>query len=201
MTDNILPEEKLLKLIRGERKPLQKADSVPIADSTKKPRIKLFPRNFSIPTFNKVIKLLLVLSFLWLILLFLQPSYTLKRTGQFNTAKPLKSAKAQNKEQPKTETKPYSFYLEGIKNRKIFSSAATEDTQKAIGTVSADLIKDINLVGIISGDEPQAVIEDKKAQKTYYLRKGQYIGELQLEDILEGKIILQFNGQNYELYL
>ncbi|MFA5272299.1 MAG: hypothetical protein WC412_08220 [Candidatus Omnitrophota bacterium] len=200
MTDNILPEEKLLKLIRGERNPPQKADSTPIADSIKKPGIKLFPRNFSIPTFNKAIKLLLVLSFLWLILLFLQPSYAPDKTKQLKTAavkNPAKRISPDTKEQ----IKPYSFYLEGIKNRKIFSSAATEDAQKAIGTVNADLIKDINLVGIISGDEPQAVIEDKKAQKTYYLRKGQYIGELRLEDILEGKIVLNYNGQNYELYL
>lgn len=200
MTDNILPEEKLLKLIRGERKPLQKVDSAPIADNTKKPGIKLFPRNFSIPTFNKAIKLLLVLSFLWLILLFLQPSYAPNKTKQL---KPMAAKNLAKKISPdaKEQIKPYSFYLEGIKNRKIFSSAAAEDTQKVIGTASADLIKDINLVGIISGEEPQAVIEDKKAQKTYYLKKGQYIGELQLEDILEGKIVLEFNGQNYELYL
>ena len=66
---------------------------------------------------------------------------------------------------------------------------------------NTDLVKQLNLVGIIAGENPQAVIEDKNTQKTYYLNKGQFLGEIQLEDILEGKIIINHKGQRFELYL
>lgn len=201
MNDNILPEEKLLKLIRGDRNPSAKADSMPDVSPVKKYGLKLFSLNFSKLTFDRTIKVFFLLSFLWLIYSFMQPFRVFDKAKLPKTAKEIVSDKKQAAAWPKEQTKPYSFYLEGIKGRKIFSSAPAEDTQKSIGTASADLIKDINLVGIISGEEPQAVIEDKKAQKTYYLKKGQYIGELQLEDILEGKIILNYNRQSYELYL
>lgn len=200
MIDNILPEEKLLKLIRGDRKTTIKTDSMLIPNIEKKQNIKLPLLNLSMLTFNRTIKLILLISSLWLIFLILQPHPVLNKLREPDVTR-VKSTNIHLNTQLKTQIKPYSFYIEGIKNHKIFSSAAADDAQKSIGAVSADLIKDINLVGIISGEEPQAVIEDKKAQKTYYLKKGQYIGELRLENILEGKIILNYNGQSYELYL
>jgi type II secretory pathway component PulC len=201
MTDNILPEEKLLRLLRGGKRTTVKTDSIPVTDPARKQSLKLFSLNFSALTFNKIIKLIFLLSSLWLIFSFFQPFRFLNKAKLPKATKEVVADKKQSSTQPKEQAKSYSFYLEGVKGRKIFSSASAEDAQKSIGTASADLIKDINLVGIISGEVPQAVIEDKKAQKTYYLKKGQYIGELQLEDILEGKIILNYNGQSYELYL
>lgn len=201
MTDNILPEEKLLKLIRGDKKPTVKADSVPIINPEKKHGLKLHSLNFSTLTFDRIIKIIFLLSFLWLIYSFVQPFSFFDKAKLLKPAKEIVSETKQSAGRIKEQTKPYSFYFEGITGRRIFSGASAQDSQRPIGTASADLIKDINLVGIISGDEPQAVIEDKKAQKIYYLKKSQYIGELQLEDILEGKIILNYNGQSYELYL
>ncbi|MFA6282049.1 MAG: type II secretion system protein N [Candidatus Omnitrophota bacterium] len=201
MTDNILPEEKLLKLIRGDKKPTAKAVSMPPSVPAKKYGLKMLSLNLSTLTFNRIVKIIFLISSIWLIYSFLQPFLFTSKAKPPKAAKDTAADKKQTGIHSKEQTKPYSFYLDGIRGRKIFSCAAAKDTQKSIGTASADLIKDINLVGIISGEEPQAVIEDKKAQKTYYLKKGQYIGELQLEDIMEGKIILNYNGQSYELYL
>jgi type II secretory pathway component PulC len=65
--------------------------------------------------------------------------------------------------------------------------------------VGTELMKEINLLGVISGANPQAVIEDKKSGKTYYVTEGQMIGDFQVEEIGYGKIILNYNGQKFEL--
>ncbi len=99
------------------------------------------------------------------------------------------------------DVKTCEYYLEGIKGKEIFTSVSLAAAGNVIGVAGADIIKDINLVGIITGENPQAIIEDKKAQKTYYVTKGQLIGEFKVEDIQERKVILNYQGQNYELPL
>jgi type II secretory pathway component PulC len=141
---------------------------------------------------------LLGLSCLYLLFSFIYPFIFLRKVGLPDISKekgPTVDIGA------KSEGKPLEEYLQGISGKQIFSSVPSAGVAGPASGVSADLVKDINLVGIITGDNPQAIIEDKKAQKTYYLNKGQYIGEFLVEDIQEGKIILNFNGQRFELHL
>ena len=198
MKDNILPEEKLLKLIRANRKSKDVAMPVSVMAAQNKSR-KSFSVSFPRMASSKAIKLIFFIALFYLIISLVHPIFALKKIKlpQIDIKE-----KTVIKKEPRNKEaiKPYTFYSLGIKQRKIFSSAAV-DPEKPVGAVSADLVKDINLVGIISGENPQAIIEDKKAQKTYYLRKGQFIGVLQLEGIAEGKIILKYEGQRYELYL
>lgn len=199
MKDNILPEEKLLKLIRANRK--IKDTTMPVASVAAQKESRKFP-SINLPRIpsGRTIKLVFFTSLCYLIISLAHPIFALKKIKlpQIDTKE--KTVIKKEILPASVAIKPYEFYSLAIKQRKIFSSAAL-DLEKPIGIASADLIKDINLVGIISGEPPQAIIEDKKAQKTYYLTKGQFIGELQLEGILEGKIILNYEGQNYELYL
>ena len=111
------------------------------------------------------------------------------------------SAVGQIKPLSQEEAKPFEFYLDGVSGRQIFAgvgSATAALPQAAAGVNVAD---DISLVGIISGENPQAVVEDKKNQKTYYLSRGQLIGDLRVDDIKEGKIIVDRKGEKFELYL
>ena len=89
--------------------------------------------------------------------------------------------------------------MEGVRQRRIFGNILVQQAGIANAAANADLIKKINLVGIIAGENPQAIIEDKDARKTYSVTKGQAIGEFRVEDIQEGKIILEYRGQRYEL--
>lgn len=199
MKDNILPEEKLLRLIKAHKK----AKVVPelVLENKELPkRARHF--SFGLPNvhFKAVVKFIFFISLFYLTISFAHPFFVSDKIK-------LPQVEAKEKIQTKINSsinkpllKPYDFYSSGINGRRIFSGTAA-NLEKPIGTASADLIKDINLVGIVSGEEPQAIIEDKKAQKTYYLRKGQFMGELELAEILEGKIILSYEGQMYELYL
>lgn len=96
--------------------------------------------------------------------------------------------------------KDYSSYSNGVPAKTVFGPsqggpAASED-------VAAGGITDkMGLVGIIAGDNPQAIIEDKKAQKTYYLNKGQSFNGYVVEEISEGKVILDNEGNKTSLFL
>jgi len=200
MKDNILPEEKLLKLIKAHRKTKAPAAEAAGNEPGRKQNIKSFSINFPHIAAGKVVKFIFSVSLFYLIISLVHPIFASNKIKlpKIEAKEKTIVKKEESKLQP--AIKPFDFYSLGIKERKIFSSAAL-DLEKPIGTASADLIKDINLVGIVSGEEPQAIIEDKKAQKTYYLRKGQFMGQLQLADIVDGKIILNYEGQMYELYL
>ncbi|MGE5197908.1 MAG: type II secretion system protein N [Deltaproteobacteria bacterium] len=99
------------------------------------------------------------------------------------------------------EPKPLEFYLEGLSNKRIFANQGFPDINAAASAQGLALTKDVNLIGIISGDSPQAIIEDKREQKTYYLTKGQFFGEMMVEDIQADRIIINYKGSRFELYL
>ena len=55
------------------------------------------------------------------------------------------------------------------------------------------------LLGIITGDEDQAVIEDKSGEKSYFLYKGDSFKDFTVYDIKESRVILDYRGEKIEL--
>ena len=216
MRENISPEEKLLRLIKAGKKPqppdiakieTSEKEDVPKAPALKekKPKIKLKMPSFKVSisgiknnlNFPRLVKIILGLSFLYIIFVFVYPFVAFRNIP---VPEVIPQTAPRLEEQQGQEVKPPEFYLQGLSGKKIFANSQTQQTSAA-HIPDADLIKDINLVGIISGDNPQAIIEDKKAQKTYYLSKGQAIGIFQIEDIQDSKIILSTDGKRYELFM
>ncbi len=202
--DNISPEEKLLRLIRGPRKQYPAADKRPISKFTGfKSRIiesvfYFIRRCVVYLNIRKIIRLGLVASAMYLIFSLIYPGVFLRN---IKLPKPSLEKAVDLSAQPKSESKTCEFYLNGVGERQIFARFGKQDMDSPAINLNSNLIKDINLVGIISGADPQAIVENKKINKTYYLRKGQFIEGIQIEDIQEGKIILNFKGQKYELYI
>ena len=101
------------------------------------------------------------------------------------------------------ELKPFSYYSEIIGKRQLFkiiASAETKEKSKAApAAASLDAIKNYSLLGVISGENPQAILEDKKTKQTLYLQKGQSLGEFKVKDVQDGKIILESGGETAEL--
>lgn len=62
-----------------------------------------------------------------------------------------------------------------------------------------EILGNFNLLGIISGDNNQAIIEDKALKKTYFLYKGDSFGDLKVYDIKESAVILDYEGEKIEL--
>lgn len=104
------------------------------------------------------------------------------------------------KEGPAAQTEDFSKYSGQISARKIFGPPPVQVTQET-GKPASEIFGNLNLVGIIAGAEPQAIIEDKKSQKTYYLNKGQSFDGITVEDILEDKVNLNSGGRRTTLVL
>jgi hypothetical protein len=59
----------------------------------------------------------------------------------------------------------------------------------------------LTLTGVVSGDPPQAIIEDTQTQKTYFLVAGQAIEDAVLEQVMDDRVILDLHGEKIELSL
>jgi len=64
---------------------------------------------------------------------------------------------------------------------------------------AADIASNLNLLGIITGDNNQAIIEDKNSKKTFFLYKGDSLGESKVYDIKDSAVILDYKGEKIEL--
>jgi hypothetical protein len=62
-----------------------------------------------------------------------------------------------------------------------------------------EITGNLNLLGIIIGDNDQAIIEDKALKKTFFLYKGDSLGELKVYDIKDSKVILEYKEDKIEL--
>ena len=62
-----------------------------------------------------------------------------------------------------------------------------------------ELTQDLKLVGISWSAEPDALIEDAKALRTFFVREGQMIGKVKVEQILREKVVLSYEEDTVEL--
>ena len=225
MHKDISPEEKLLSIIKGKRdipegagapspgakeiKPVTPASWSKVDDyilaALKSSFLKnsiLDPR--ALKAFNKytVIIIAIIAGYFILDMILVSPSR--------NAASLISSASVSvpivpvaGKTMP-IETKSYSYYSNRTSGRNIFGGSSYIQTEsqgygmEPSGEMSGG---NVELVGIVPGDNPQAIVENKKNQKTYYLIKGQSIDEITVEDISGDKVVLEYRGKRMTLFL
>ena len=102
-----------------------------------------------------------------------------------------------------TILKSQEHYLTKANKRSIFTFVKKE---KDVLLDEAPKIKEIvkkaehlKLVGISWSQEPDAMIEDTRTNKTFFVKKGDMIGVIKVEDILMEKIILGYKDETLEL--
>jgi len=209
MKDDISPEERLLRLIKGQKLEEPKASLslksgvLPSDGSTLKsalfsPRLPL--RKYLSATYaDKLVSALLILAALLVIISFAYPFIFLRHIR----IPKIEAQKGQLEKANASGIKnTLDYYLQGARGKNIFAvKNSSTSNSAAMSGAEVQSIKDINVVGIIMGANPQAILEDKKNMKSYYVSKGQFVGEFLVEDIQEGKIIVNFKGQKVELYL
>lgn len=64
-----------------------------------------------------------------------------------------------------------------------------------------ELTKDYRLKGIVSGDEPEAIIEDARTQKTFFVAVGGKLGDLTVKKIGEGNLLVARGNEEKEMRL
>ena len=212
----ISPEERLLDLIKNKNKKVVAPKEMPVVTVMSKAderldgmlkselfKSKLFEPS-TLASVNKYLVAVLAVLILYFVidLIFARPY---KNVQSLISKASAPQVQDQNKAVavPKniTVVKDYSSYSKSVPGKTVFgqsqgSAAAPED----VGA-SGDISEQIGLVGIVAGDNPQAIIEDKKAQKTYYLNKGQSFNGYVVEDISENKVSLDYEGKKISLFL
>jgi len=219
MHEDISPEEKLLSIIKGKQNiPFSGAPKPEIKDIKpvlRSPWSKVddyisavlkndFLKNSILDArvlrgFNKcaVIIAALIAGYLILDIILVSPSRkaSLLIAGASSSG-PLVVVSAE-KTMP-IETKSYSYYSNRMPGRNIFGASSEPQGDSGSGDTAAD---NLGLVGMVPGTNPQAIIEDKKDQKTYYLIKGQSVNGITLEAIDENRVTLDYKGKKMTLFL
>lgn len=218
MAKDFSPEEKLLRLIRS-KSPKQahpegavsqgqaggdvhKSVSIPVA---RKPHKDISIRPAQVLRLENLnLALILLLAGL---LIFSVPFFLRKQKNTLEALEEkiklqqgLSKGKAQDLQRP-----PFDYFSSEVGTRNIFQPILQEEaagqTPVAEGPKLEDVKSQLSLLGIIGGDKPQAIIEDKKAQKTYFVNKGETFSDIEVKDILENKVVLSYKNQQFELVL
>jgi hypothetical protein len=90
-----------------------------------------------------------------------------------------------------------------FKSRNIFQypweKTVEIDASGASGAPGVGLADLIRVTGILYGDSPQVIVEDKKTQQTFFLSAGEKIMEATVDEIKPDKAIFSYNGSKTEL--
>ena len=99
-----------------------------------------------------------------------------------------------------------NYYLDNVEKRNIFhltmrktAESTTETKAQTPKAVAESKTKHLRLVGISWSAEPDAMVEDTKAKKTLFVKKGDSINEFRVAEIQRDKVILSYQGQRVEL--
>ena len=114
-----------------------------------------------------------------------------------------KSFKASSLREPSI-LKEASYYLDKVKKRNIFAMVVEkpkvkEKEEKKLIKEVEEKTKDLKLVGIAWSDNPDAMIEDTKVKKTYFVKQGDIINGVRIERIFRDKVVLTYKGEKIEL--
>jgi len=216
--EEISPEEKLLNLIRRpDKKPSKQklSDRSIVLKSDLHSKVSTFLPDhknsfskekktifagFKFLNFVLINRLILLAVFIFSVLLFIDLFLRYPNLSKFqsHTKDYLKTIPQ------KEEIKPYEYYSQEISKRALFNAESTESkVEKVIpaGQTFKELIRGLKLLGVVSGDNPQVIIEDQKLQKTYFLYPGDYLGEIKIEEVYSDRVILEFKGERISLFL
>jgi len=101
-----------------------------------------------------------------------------------------------------------SFYIERVKERNIFDFGRpkkevvpeeVKDDSKLPSQRTLEVISRFKLVGISWSEDPDAMIEDTQALRTFFVNRGDHIGEVKVQAIFKDKVVLNVEGEEVEL--
>ncbi|MCX5665629.1 MAG: hypothetical protein NT036_01070 [Candidatus Omnitrophica bacterium] len=84
------------------------------------------------------------------------------------------------------------------RKRNVFTFVPTKEEAASAVSVGPTL-SNFKLVGILWSDNPQAMIENSQEQRTYFVSKGDKIGDLDVRSVLRDKVMLGKDDQEWEL--
>ena len=111
-------------------------------------------------------------------------------------------------EEPPVGLKNVSYYLEKIRDQNIFTAAdAPEEVveyeteeDEYFAEEMVDVTKECSLVGIAWSDDPEAMIEDTKLNRTFFMKRGQTMSNgVRIVAIFKDRVVLSYKDKEFEL--
>ena len=204
------PEDRLLNLIKGKQKDQNGQSSLSnhtvnfetnaaASEFSKSILLKIrFIKISSLVSLNRILSAILVLVFAYLV-------YSLVFSVKYkdiNVSVALNGDTNGNKNENDVQigkADDYSYYSKEIDGKNLFQP--TQATPERPKGPAVDVAKKFSLVGILPGAELEAIIEDKETEKTLYLKKGESISGVTVDEIGDGKVVLDFEGAKTTLVL
>jgi hypothetical protein len=123
------------------------------------------------------------------------------RTVDYETGPAVNETAASVSGAEKAVLQPVDYYKERVKKRNVFrmGQKTNFEATEVISAKAAEAAQSLKLVGISWSDQPDAMIEDTKAGKTYFVKKGQLVGDLKVETVYRDRVILRFGAETIEL--
>jgi len=159
---------------------------------------------FDVKVINRILGLLVALLSLYFIINLVMSLISLSKMPHLEPNTPAAKVEIDFPE-PSGLKKAASYYLDNVRGKDIFSmglkkvivAESGEITPPPIRTV--ELASTLKLVGISWSNDPDAMIEDTKNLKTFFVKRGDMVGEAKVQAIFKDKVILSFDKEEFEL--
>ncbi len=189
------PEDRLLRLIRGEKKEREGSDRLKQALSILKTK--------PIISINQVLPVIISMLFIYTAYIWIRPGTSEEILIPSSRALSLKSVdKKQQIDLKSRNLKPSLFYSSMAKKRNLFKQLAANPVILPEVKINMNqLVKDLKLIGIVLDEKTQAIIENKKTKSVLYLSEGSAVGELKVSKISESSVTLSYGTETIDLFL
>lgn len=212
MQKDISPEEKLLNLIKGrdpgskdvsqekseQGEPSQEPISLP-KGTIPVPRKKMVKEIKSLSILNKFFILCLIGATGYTAFCYIYPYKSkVKIPERFELRRQSQTLGREPKLPPSL-----SYYADVLSTRQMFKlyeapKPTPTGTPKQKVTLQ-QLLSGYTFVGVIYGEVPQAIVEEKRSGQSFYLIAGQSLGEIKIEKIERGKITISYEEERMEI--
>lgn len=159
-----------------------------------------------IKTINRILEVMFLVLGFCLIGTLYTSALRFKKAPDFKVKALQKTAQSENLQDSSIFKTPLAHYLEKISARDIFKmgpkkreTPPLQNTGNAQGSRILEATQHLKLVGISWSNDPDAMIEDTRAIKTFFVKRGQMIGDIRVQAIFKDKVILTYSGEEIEL--
>lgn len=205
------PEEKILDLIRNNG--VEKKDfsnpNISIEESESKLKIKkddvILPKKIDggktnvFMLLNRVLIVVILLALIYVVLSYVYPykgKAIISKEDELNIS-------SEGVGESLEQMQPATHYIDILSKRQMFKmfevpKPKSAEPQKPKITLQ-QMLGGYTFIGILFGDNPQAVVEDKKTGQSFYLTAGQYLGEIKIDNIEKGKVSVSYDDQKMDI--
>ncbi|MBI2870104.1 MAG: hypothetical protein HYY14_00160 [Candidatus Omnitrophica bacterium] len=212
MPSNPTPEERLLRLIRGEEGKEKSAGMRPAGEGKALDVKKTSDLKFDILShkagalrsrragwLNQALIAVFVAATGWAFY-----EIAIKEAAPFKLSERVKALQGETPVPvlPSPQGSRAGELVRALEGRALFKPAVPDEDipEKPEKSVFLkDLAAPLALMGVEEGPPPLAMIQDRKSQQTYFLHEGDLLGEIRISRVRPGVVTLEYDGEQMDL--